>query len=171
MGIIFFANGKFRLRFGASRIAGALVATSLLMGTLTFKMASWIGLSIPFDHLEFGNPAHHVMIALLLVVGSIIEELLYRQALWFSLEAMTDRWPRVVAWAPLVVTALLFSIGHLEAYSTVPPEYKSFVLFQTGYTLALGLWWGRIYQEGRSVGLTILLHMGYNFGFLLGRVV
>lgn len=164
LSLLFFGDGRFKLKFYADKFAFALISLSLLLGTLTYKMAEWNGLKIPFA-LE-----DRETLVLLLLVGPILEELVYRQALWFTIEAMTDRWKRVVTWAPWILTSAFFSLGHLDAYSSVPEELKSYILYQGGYTLAIALWWGRVYQDTRSVGLTILLHMGFNFGFWLGSI-
>jgi membrane protease YdiL (CAAX protease family) len=90
------------------------------------------------------------------VVNATLEELMFRGLLW---GALADEWSSVVA---LVVTAVLFGVGHLRGY---PPGPVGAVLAGV-YGLALGLlrWWAG------GLGLALACHICADatiFGLLL----
>ena len=64
-------------------------------------------------------------------------------------------------------SGVLFSLGHALAYWRVPETYQSFVLLQTIYTLFLGFIAGVRRNQSDSVVPPILIHFGFNLGFLL----
>ncbi|MBI3534181.1 MAG: CPBP family intramembrane metalloprotease [Deltaproteobacteria bacterium] len=103
---------------------------------------------------------------LLLFVGPVLEEFLFRQAFWslFRRALRTQKG----AW---IATALVFAFGHFFAYFFVPPELKSFVIYQTTYAFGLGVWWGYgIYKTG-AISYTISLHFLFNFGFFIASTL
>lgn len=165
LSIHFFSEGRFRLRFPAEKLQFAAIAMSLILGVMTYEVASMRGIVIPF------NLEDPYTIFALLIIAPVLEELLFRQALWFSLETASARWPRAREWFPWIATSVLFAAAHFEATFSAPPEFHAFILYQTGYALAIALWWGRVYLQTGSVGLTILLHFGFNAGFFLGSVI
>ncbi len=98
----------------------------------------------------------------LLLIGPVLEEFLFRVALWEAfagaLRSISPLWP----------TSILFSFGHLFAWWSVPEEFKGFVLYQAAYTLALGYCCGRRRLESRSVLPAVAIHLSFNLGFYLG---
>lgn len=104
------------------------------------------------------------IIILLIFVGPLVEELLFRGALWAALRKI---FPSPVFLC--VGSAILFSLAHLESYLWVSESYRPFVLVQGFYTLLLGLWWGARLYKYRSPTFTFLLHLGVNAGFVLAH--
>ena len=104
-------------------------------------------------------------IIMLLAAGPILEELLYRQAFWILIEKITKN-----TWAIIATTTLLFALGHLYPYMHVDPFFKTFVLYQTTYTLILGLLCGSVYSRGKNILSPILIHIVFNLGFYLAHL-
>ncbi len=129
---------------------------ALISGFLVYKMAGPFGLIIPFDF--------HSLITLffLLVVAPLLEELLFRMALWESLKAIYSK-----DWFLIATTTILFSVGHLLSYWFVPSEFKTFVLYQSIYVifLSFALGWQRL--KTNSLSVPILIHFMFNLGFAL----
>lgn len=165
LSIHFFGQGRFRLRFTATAIAFASLALSLLLGVATYKAAGFTNVLVPFDLTD------RYTIVALIVIAPVLEELLFRQGLWFSLETVSARMDRARSWFPWVATSVLFSLSHAEALLTALPEFHPFIWYQTAYTLLIGLWFGRAYQQSQSVGFTMGLHFAFNTGFWLGSIV
>ena len=111
---------------------------------------------IPFDATSFETRLF------LLAVAPILEELLFRQTFWKQLEVL--RLPKASAW---VLTSVFFSFAHLNAIRFVPTELFTFIYYQAGYTLLLGLACGWVRQKDGTVVSAILLHAVFNLGFFL----
>ncbi|MGE4233004.1 MAG: lysostaphin resistance A-like protein [Bacteriovoracia bacterium] len=152
----FFRN-KFKLFSKPSKFVVAQIILAPAIGYLIYSVMVTFRMAFPFDL------RNSELIVLLLVVGPILEEFIFRQALFFPLEDLLKK-PILAVFS----TAAIFSFSHFYAYSFVPDQIKSFVLYQTGYTLFLGLWWGSLYARTRAISWTILAHIGLNFGFWLG---
>lgn len=165
LSIHFFGEGRFGLRFPATRLNFAIIALSVILGCMTYQTAEMRDIHIPFN-LE--DPR---TLFALLIIGPVLEEILFHRAIWFSLETIAARWGGARRWLPWIVSSLLFSLGHFEAYFGIPDAYKPFVIYQTAYALAIALWWGRVILATDSVGLTMALHFGFNFGFFVGSLV
>src|SRR6185312_3458442 len=88
----------------AIEILGALLA-----GFVVYKSALRIGLTIPFDL------SSKELLCLLLVIGPVIEELVFRGALWELFSCFTRSGCGLVA-----VTSLVFSFAHFFAWWSVP---------------------------------------------------
>lgn len=157
VGYTFRRDLKLKLRFGRELRLGFLPA--LLGGFAIFKLIELSTLSVPFDF-------HSVeTLALLLALAPTLEELLFRMALWEPAEKLLGS-PA----ATLVVTTVLFSMGHLMALFTVPGQFKPFVLIQSLYVMMLGLGAGyRRIRSGTFLAGTIV-HFGFNLGFVLAAV-
>ncbi len=153
---------KEKPRLGKLKVKPLLIGTSigLAAGFLIFKGAVYKNMFIPFDFKE------RALLVMLLVIGPLIEELVFRFALLKSFEA-TFKKPM----AATILSSLLFSYGHFHAYFYVPEEMYSFIFYQTAYTLVLGLWLSAaFYYFKRSVIAALLLHMSFNLGFYLGSL-
>ena len=99
---------------------------------------------------------------LLLLGGPVVEEFVFRMALWgiFEKLARSDR----ISWA---FTSLIFSYGHLHAIWSVPEQFKPFIIWQTVYTLFLGISLGAFKLRSNSIYLPILSHVAFNVGFAI----
>lgn len=160
-GFVLVAYGVFRKRIKLWKkisiqeflgIAGALVG-----GFAIYHAAAWISVPIPFDL------SAKETIFLLLVVAPLLEEAIFRLALW---EALAELVPN--PWFITSVTTLLFSFGHFSAYFYVPEEYKNFLLYQTGYVIFLGIAASIARIRSNTFLAPMLVHFGFNLGFLLG---
>jgi membrane protease YdiL (CAAX protease family) len=156
--------GFFRKRITLLRKPGALdFLYGLLMmvaGGLVYKCAGMFSVPVPFDFSE------HETIVLLLIVAPLLEEAIFRMALWEAFLSLTKN--RTVTNA---ATTMLFAAGHFVAYWSVPEQFQIFVIYQTIYVLILGgvLGWRR--ASTNAVSSSVILHFGFNLGFLLGALL
>ena len=150
-------SSKSEFRFKLSPRITGLTVILILAGWCAHLGAATIGLVIPFDATSFETRMF------LLVVAPILEELLFRQTFWKQFELL--RLPKASAW---IFTSVFFSFAHLNAIRFVPTELFTFIYYQAGYTLLLGLACGWVRQKDDSVVSAILLHAGFNLGFFLG---
>jgi membrane protease YdiL (CAAX protease family) len=132
-------------------------AISSIAGFIVFKLANVFSLPIPFDLSSTMN------LLLLLLIGPILEELLFRGALWRLFRTMISK-----ASAIMVITSVLFSLAHFTAWFRVPIDLQPFILFQTGYTLLLGLYCGLRRSQTLGISAPVFCHLGFNLGFYLG---
>lgn len=126
-------------------------------GLLCFQGAVAGGLTIPFDLTDATN------LVLLLALAPVLEELVFRGAIWRLLEQIHSQ-PRHI-W---LLTSAAFSFSHLVVWWHVPADFRSFVLFQAAYTLGLGLYCGYSRRATGKLGAPILVHGLFNLGFYLG---
>jgi membrane protease YdiL (CAAX protease family) len=98
----------------------------------------------------------------LLVAGPVLEELIFRGALWKLFEVVTGS-----ALPAYLFTAVLFSYSEFHLIHQVKPEYADFVRYQASFCLGLGLFCGgmRMKYGWRAALIT---HAIFNFGFWLG---
>lgn len=147
-----------RVRIGkpCTRRDAVSSAVALGLGFLAYRGAGWVGIQIPFDFSSLE------VVFLLLVLAPLLEEAVFRLALWEAISATCAR-----PWVVLLATTLLFSGGHFAAYGFVPEEYRSFVLYQAAYVVLLGLGAGWRRLESGAVGPAIAVHFCFNLGFLV----
>ena len=129
---------------------------ALIGGFLIHQLATRSGIVIPF------NLSSPETIFLLLILAPILEEFIFRMALWEPLSVLFKSKSNV-----LILTSVLFSLGHFMAFFVVPYEYRVFVLYQTLYVILLGLACGWRRWVTGSVLSAIFLHFGFNLGFLI----
>ncbi|MCC6278647.1 MAG: CPBP family intramembrane metalloprotease [Oligoflexia bacterium] len=127
---------------------------SWAFGYLVYRVAQQSGLLIPWDLNDSQN------VLFLLLIGPLLEEFLFRHALWWPLAAFNKSMTRVI-----LLSAILFAWGHLFAIFIVPQELYSFVLFQTAYTFLVSCWWGVRFVQTQSLATPIALHFLFNLGF------
>ncbi len=137
---------------------GTLIA--ICSGFFIFKAAGQFHLTVPFDFTS------KELLFLLLFFGPVLEESIFRMALWEPCKVLLGSDRGVIA-----ATTLLFAAGHGLAFWTVPDAYKTFVLYQTFYVVLLGIAVGMRRSQSRSVLSPTLIHLGFNFGFWLGTLV
>jgi membrane protease YdiL (CAAX protease family) len=155
--VIFLYRSHLKLKFPFSKSFLAQLVLALILGFGVYRLANTRGFVIPFD---LNN---RETILFLLLIGPILEEFLFRQALWSSLQILADN--RLVAF---VGTSVLFVFGHYFAYFFVPDSLRPFVLYQTGYVLIISFWWGASILKSGSILKTIFYHLTFNLGFFLG---
>lgn len=161
LGFIVVTGILFRRRLGF-RIPGwessaPDLALGLLGGFFAYRLAAPLGLPIPFD-LSSGETT-----LLLLLIGPLIEEFVFRMALWeLFFEFVHGRT------SILILTSAVFSFAHFFAWFSVPVQLHGFVIYQTLYTFGLGLYCGWRKQRTGSMVAPVLVHMAFNLGFLFG---
>ncbi|MBL7546106.1 MAG: CPBP family intramembrane metalloprotease [Bdellovibrionaceae bacterium] len=142
-------------RFKKSFIVFMLVA--LVAGFTVFKAASFWNLVIPFD---FTNAEG---ILFLLIFAPLLEELIFRFMLWQPFKNFSKNEGMI-----LVITSVIFSYSHFHAYWFVPAELYGFVIYQSIYTLFLGLASGYLVYKYSSLTGAVVMHFAFNLGFYLG---
>ncbi len=130
---------------------------SLASGLVIYKLASPLGLIVPFDFKA------RETLFFLLIVAPLLEEALFRGALWETLKGFSSR-----GWFLIIGSTFLFSIGHLASFWFVPEEFKSFVLYQATYVIFLALVLGRQRLKTNSLSVPVVIHFVFNLGFYLG---
>ncbi len=90
-----------------------------------------------------GSEAYVWELLSIVIVGPIVEELLFRGVVFHYLEKIKG------GWFPIVFSALAFGLWHREPVQIV-------------YTAMIGLLYGMIYFKVRDLRVTILLHMFNN---------
>lgn len=150
-------RSKLKFKFPLSKSYFIQLIAAVIFGFFIFNVAAKINLVIPFDLNS------KELILFLLIIGPVIEELVFRQALWFIFEEFFAT-PVLV----MLATTLIFAFGHFIAYFYVPPEFHMFVIYQTSYVLIIGLWWAWVRSQKGSISATIPLHFLFNLGFYLG---
>lgn len=132
----------------------------LMAGGLTYVFAGLLGMGVPYDLNS------STTILFLLAVAPILEELIFRLALWEGIKAISDH-----AFSTITVSTLLFSIAHLVAYWVVTSSIQSFVLYQALYVIPLSIVISYRRHYANSVFSAMLLHFGFNFGFYLASKI
>lgn len=127
---------------------------TFLTGLITFHSTKTLNLFVPFNFSSLDT------VILLLIVAPILEEAIFRLALWDAFHQIIQN-----QYILILITTFLFMAGHLSAYWFVPAEYRAFVLFQSLYVIFLGLLAGFTRLKTSSVNGPILLHFAFNFGF------
>lgn len=135
------------------------VSLSLVLfvaGSMTYLLAGTLGLGVPYDLNS------NTTIFFLLLVAPILEELIFRVALWDSFKAISDQ-----ALLPILGSTLLFSLGHMAAYWVVPSSIQPFVLYQALYVIPLSLVISYRRHYSQSALSAIIIHFAFNLGFFL----
>ena len=132
-------------------VAGFLAFVS---GAGAFSIAHAMQIAVPFDFSSSETAF------LILIVGPLLEEALFRMALWEPLRVLLGRDSLVLA-----ATTLLFALAHLLALWFVPEEFRTFVLYQSAYVLVLGAAAGWRRQRSEALLPAVLVHFFFNLGF------
>jgi membrane protease YdiL (CAAX protease family) len=151
----------FRQKQGQKSLAARIFAldglAALCFGFVIYRLGSALNLPNPFD-FNSGR-----VLLLLLVVGPILEELVFRGALWRLLQVL-----RASSSMALMGTTAFFSFSHFFSWWSVPAELHTFIVYQTVYTLFLGWYCGWRRVQTASIFPAILVHAFFNLGFYLG---
>ena len=149
--ILFKKRPNFRISYSVEHIM------ALMLGGVTiFFIFLMPQINIPFDFKSYET------IIFLCLVAPILEELVFR---FMIIEGLNTKIKNIYLLTTL--SALIFSLVHLQAYTVVNPIYKSFVIYQATYTFLLGLWWAFAYLKSRNLYHVMAMHMLFNFGFWL----
>jgi membrane protease YdiL (CAAX protease family) len=151
---------RFKLFDRADRTLALHLLFSIFGGFAVYKLAVTMGLAIPFDLKDDET------LLFLLLVGPVVEELIFRQALWWPAQDLAK-----TKWLPLAVTSVLFAFGHFHAYFFVSATIKPFVVYQTVYALFIAVWWGWALMRWRGLMAPLSLHMVFNAGFYLASLI
>jgi len=130
------------------------------VGFIVYRLALKSTILIPF---EFNSVQ---ILLLLLIVAPVLEEFIFRYALW---EAVSDlvKSDELKVW----ISSLLFSIGHLISMFMISPDFRPFVLYQSFYVIILGFGVSQMRIKTGSITGSILIHFLFNLGFYLGSLV
>lgn len=133
---------------------------ALFGGFLAYEGTTLLGIEVPFDF------SSKEMIFLLLILSPLLEESIFRIALWEPLKIFTKK-----DWVIVTITSVIFAFAHMQALWAVPNDLRMFVLYQTAYVIILGLacGWARVWFQ--TVFAAILLHASFNLGFLLASKI
>lgn len=164
LGFIVVALYLFRNKINLNLLPAARMGRSLLIyliaGAITLLFARVFSTEIPFDLSSRGT------ILFLVLLGPILEELIFRFSLWNLISRVTG-----CEKAAFYGTTVLFSLAHFKAIFIINNAFVTFVAFQSLYTIILGRQLGERYGERKSIAEVILLHAFYNLGFWLASLV
>jgi membrane protease YdiL (CAAX protease family) len=151
--LIFYSKDiKKFLKWNSSFIKKAIIF--LLFGGLSRFFIYLGGWSIPWD---LNDP---LTIFILLIIAPLLEESLYRGAIWILLSKMINGPKKILG-----LTSGLFSLSHLYPIWFVDKRFAPMIYTQTIYTLILGLGCGQALLKHKSFGLSVLRHFMFNVGF------
>lgn len=125
-------------------------------GFTVYKLSKPLSLVIPFDFKS------NETLLFLLLLGPLLEELLFRMAIW---EPLSEIFGGLTV---LLVTSVIFSYSHFDAWWSVPEQLRSFVLYQTLYVFFLALYCGWRRMKSGNFIPAVLSHASFNFGFYVG---
>ena len=154
---IFLAGRSFLSFFQVQRRTLFAALGSFAFGFCIYRAAGVAHIQIPFDLQGVET------LFFLLLVAPILEELLFRFFLWHPAETLVKK--PALTW---ILTSMVFSYSHFHALFFVPQEIHPFIIYQTAYTLLLGLWCGYSVLKSKSLAESMLIHFAFNLGFYLG---
>jgi len=153
--MIFRDNIDFHYKFSFLHIFELLLLIGF--GFVICILAKYLHIAIPINKSD-----PHTLI-LLLIVAPILEELIFRKTLFSIFERIYNNSTFIV-----IVTAIMFSYAHFHYIFSVGRTYQSFIIYQSVYTLVMGLWFGLRILNLKSINGTIIMHFCVNIGFLAG---
>ncbi len=130
----------------------SLIAIFIISFIYVFVMSSVLGIEAPSSKIEILIKNRSISNTILLIVvafiGPVVEEVFFRGFLY---SAFKKNWGTLPA---LFLSAVLFSVVHLQVYSFIP-------LFLIGWLLAY------LFEKTRSLFPAIFLHAVYNLILIL----
>lgn len=148
------------------RAFAPLALFGLSFGILVVLVAGVLSLTIPWDFKTSLTTMNFSLLFHFLLLGPLVEELLFRWALWDLLGIKIKSSTILIG-----VTSVLFSVNHLTSSLGVDLEIKQFIYFQTFYTLLLGITCGIAQVRTRTWIFSFALHVFFNLGFILGCLI
>ena len=167
-------SGRYRMWTAPDRFVWLGLCLGFGSGFGIHFLAQKLDLGVPFDF------SCHETWVLLLLVGPLLEEALFRQALWFLLEVFVKKkTPSTqvevtqsnLNWPLIFISAALFSGAHFYSFFFVPAGFSTFVLFQTAYTFLLGVGLSVAFSRTRAFWVPWALHTTFNLGFALAILI
>lgn len=152
---------RIRLKIDQAQEAIYSFVPALVAGTLIFLGLKPLGIVAPFEMRSF-EP-----ILFLVLIGPVLEELIFRFALWNPLLDLRRKRRGGVKTA-LIGTSLLFGYAHLHAIWFVGADLRPFLAYQTIYVLGLAAFCGFRLMKTGSILSPMFVHIGFNLGFFLG---
>ena len=86
------------------------------------------------------------------IVTPVVEELLFRGWIYGQLQRLN--------WYPVLISAALFGLHHLQYFGYHP---TAFALFQLTYTFGLGILFGLMRKKSSSIYPSLLAHIAINW--------
>lgn len=133
---------------------------SLLAGFLVLCLAKFLNTELPFAM------TNTFVLFFLVLVGPLLEELVFRFALWHGIESITK-----CQRGTLFLTSVIFGLAHFKSIFMIMPAYMTFISFQFVYTIIVSFWWGERYIESKSISVPVIYHILFNLGFGIGAYI
>lgn len=146
-----------------SKLSGSdslLLGANLILGFVTFHGAKLVGATVPFNINSLS------ICLMLVVVAPILEELIFRHALFIPLQKLLKSTPLVI-----LITSLIFSYSHFRAFFGGSGAIRTFVIYQSVYTFLIALLWGFYRIKRKSLVLAMLMHAAFNLGFGIAAIL
>ncbi len=156
--VIYWQNLRFK--FKLKTVNSFYLILSVIAGMSVYFLAVKNLFMIPFDFSHIKN------IMLLILLGPLLEELIFRFSLWVPLMRIIKNKKIVI-----LLTAFVFSYAHYQVIYLLPKDLYSFIYFQTFYTFILGIFWGWRLVKTSNFLSPLLLHIFFNTGFYFGYLL
>lgn len=158
--LILFSAVNYKSAFSKPNFKLQFLFISLIflpLGFIVYFLLRPLNITLPIDI------SSTEILFFLLMVAPILEEFIFRFFIWKNLEFLKLSSAKI-----LVITSLLFSYSHLHAIWFFDNSFYPFILYQSTYTLIVGLLLGLINKKTNSILYPIVSHFLFNFGFYLG---
>jgi hypothetical protein len=139
--------------------AGVAFFFAFAAGFAVVEACGVLGDAIP---VSFKDPE---TVLWLLILTPILEEWVFRGALWKLFEKITGS-----PWPAFLMTAIISSYSHYSAISSLAPKYAPFLRFEAIFVLGLGLICGGLRLQFGWVA-ALIAHLAFNFGFWLAAIL
>jgi len=156
-GVLFAFKGFHWFTKGKVLQWGAIVFLTGVLGAWVQILAFRRGIPIPLD-LE-----NRETILLLLLIGPVLEEFIFRLGLWKVSEFFVKN-----KWFLILFTSAIFSYCHYWMIDELPASVRGFIIYQAAYTFVLGLICGYL-RSGYGMLAALPAHLLFNLGFWLAR--
>ncbi len=148
----FFLFKKEKLFLGA-----VLILASGGLGVLVQLVAASKGMMIPYVLNSLGS------ILFLFLIGPVIEEFVFRVALWKVFEVFIKN-----KWMLIFITTAFYAYSNFRLFHYFPSNLREFFYFQYQYMFISGLLFGYVRTSNGFVP-AIFAHFMFNLGFWLNR--
>jgi len=128
---------------------------------LVWLAASTLAAGVVGHWIQYTNGA--LALTCFVLVAPLQEELLFRGALF---ELAERGWPGSGSWHPVLLTTLPYSLQHFQFHQF---HLTPAALFQVGFTLPMGIVFGRLRQESGSLWPGFAVHVLTNLPGAFGR--
>jgi hypothetical protein len=156
--LLIYRNWQWKIK-SLSFAAGVALFFAFAAGFSVVEACEVLHYAIP---VSFKDPE---TVLWLLVLSPVLEEWVFRGALWKLFERITGS-----PWPAFLLTAIASSYSHYAAISSLDPKYAPFLRFQAIFILGLGLICGGLRLQFGWFAAAIA-HVVFNFGFWLGAIL